>query len=195
MSGFWWILVPSICMYFISERPQVSKREVLLMVERGDCLSESLQFGILIAGGLNETLLAGLWSRRGRRGCGDLNRLAGGHRGNFEHWGWFENRGKASSMEKLCFVCVWWVSWVPLWNGKVPWSSDLCKSSWKISCLVNRFATHVQALIWTDFLPWNWKQTYQVWKEFTFQPDKIREISVLLKTWQWHVSWHRRHGR
>jgi len=22
-----------------------------------------------------------------------------------------------------------------------------------------------QALIWTDFLPWNWKQTYQVWKE------------------------------
>ena len=52
--------MPSICMYFISERPQVSKREVLLMVERGDCLSESLQFGILIAGGLNETLLAGL---------------------------------------------------------------------------------------------------------------------------------------
>lgn len=24
--------------------------------------------------------------------------------------------------------------------------------------------TSSQALIWTDFLPWNWSQTYQVWK-------------------------------
>ena len=56
-SGCEWILMDFGAKYLHvfhckpTERPQVSKREVLLMVERGDYLSESLQFSILIARG------------------------------------------------------------------------------------------------------------------------------------------------